>query len=95
MVLKITSLIRQQEGVRHVLKVKWEKPLQPAYNNTKYVLLREMVHQRIPIENAFIVPPYDIQVLIPQSQPIPHDVTLTQPGTFPVATFPNNILDSI
>ena len=47
------------------------------------------------LENAFVVPPYDIQVLIPQSQPIPHDVTLTQPGTFPVATFSNNILDSI
>jgi len=95
MVLKITSLIWQQEGVRHVFKVKWEKPLQPAYNDAKYVLLREMVHQRIPIENAFVVPPYDIQVLIPQSQPIPHDVTLAQPGTFPVATFADNILDSI
>ena len=54
-----------------------------------------MVHQRVAIENALVVTPDDIEVLISQGQAIPHDVAFTKPGTFPVPALTDHILDGV
>ena len=54
-----------------------------------------MVHQGVAIENALVVAPDDIEVLISQGQAIPHDVAFTKPGTFPVPALADHILDGV
>ena len=70
MLLKIPNLIRQQKAIGHKFILNRKKPLQPRNNNTKNILLGKMIHERIPIKNAF---PHlnNIQIMIPQGHPIP------------------------
>ena len=50
--LEVTHLIRQQETVRHELVIDWEEPLKPAYDHTKDILLGEVIHQWVSIEDT-------------------------------------------
>lgn len=63
MVLKITNLIRKEETIWHEFVVNREEPLQTTYNHTKDVLLSEVVHQWVPIEDA-LPHFYDIEVMV-------------------------------
>ena len=51
-----------------------------------------MVHQRISIENALVIGPNDVQVLISQGHAIPQDRALTIPCAFPEAALADYVL---
>ena len=92
---KVARFIRQQKWIRHEFELDREKPLQPADDHAKYVLLGKMVHQGISIENALVIGPNDVQVLISQSHAIPQDRALTIPRAFPEATLTDYVLHCI
>ena len=70
MMLKVTHLIWEQKTVGHELVVDWEESLEPAYDDTEDIFLGEMVHERIPIEDAFSHFNY-VKIMIPQRHTVP------------------------
>lgn len=94
MVFEVSDLVRQQETVWHELVVNWEKPLQTANNHAEYVFLCEVVHQRVPVEDA---PPhfYDIQVVVAQSHAVPQNRAISWLVGFSVSVFSDYILNGV
>ena len=97
MALKLITLIRQKIILRHKLKVERKEPLQSRQNHTHYILLRKMVHQRIPIEQSSIIMSFNIiQIIVSQRISIPQNVssTIVLPY-FLKSIFSNDVLESV
>lgn len=95
MQLKITKFIWQQERVRHEFVIDREEALQPANDDTKYVFLGKMVHERITIKDADIIILDHIQIVVPQRQSVPEDASLTVSRCFSITIFANHVLQGV
>jgi len=62
-VLEIAHLVGEQEGIRHKLVINGEEALEPGDDDTENVLFCEVIHQRIPIEDA-LAHLYYVQVVV-------------------------------
>lgn len=95
MQLEITEFIGQQERVGHEFVIDGEESLQPAYDDTEYVFLGEMVHQRITIEDADVVVLDHIQIVVSQRQSVPKYAPFAIASTFSITIFADHVLQGV
>lgn len=96
MIFEFVYLVWEKEVLRHEVEVHWEEALQSTQYDAKYVLLREVVHQRVPIEDTLRVVFDCFQVLISQSCSIPNDVTVTRViGYLSESVFAYHVLEGV
>lgn len=94
MMLEVSDFVRKEEAVRHELIVNWEEPLEAANDDAENVLLGEMVHQRIPVEDAF-THLYDVKVMVSERHAIPENGAVARLGRFSISIFANDILHGV
>ena len=94
MMLKVSDFIRKEEAVRHELIVNWKEPLEAANDDAENVLLGEMIHQGIPVEDTF-THFYDVKVMVSECHTIPENSAIARLGRFSVSIFANDILHGV
>ena len=92
--LQVFDLVRQQKGVWHETVVDWKETLQTADDDTEDVLLSEVVHERVAIDQgSFHLDKFD--VVVAQGQPVVEDVAFCLVSRFSVAVLTNDVLDGV
>lgn len=94
MMLEVSDFIRKEEAVRHELVVNWEEPLEAADDDAENVLLGEMVHQGIPVEDA-LAHFYDVKVVVSERHTVPENGAVARLGRFSVSILANDILHGV
>lgn len=94
MVFEVSHFVRQQEGVRHELVVDWKESLQARDDHAEDVLLCEVVHQRVSVENA-LAHLDDVEVVVAKSHPVPKQSSIARLSGFSISVLTNDVLESI
>lgn len=94
MVLKVSYLVGQQEGVWHELVVKGKEPLQSAYYYTKNIFLSKVVHEWISVENAFAHFDY-VKIVVSEGHSVPQQRAIAWLRGLSVAIFTNYVLQCV
>jgi hypothetical protein len=94
MVFEIAHLIWQQEGIRHELVVEGKKALQSRNDNAEYILFGEVVHERVPVENAFRHLD-DVQIVVSQRHAVPEEGAIPRLSRLPVPILANHVLHRV
>lgn len=92
--LEVSDLVRQQEGVGHELVVNGEESLESTDDDAEDVLLGEVVHQRVPVEDA-LGHLYDVQVVVSKGHAVPQQVAIARLGGLAIAIFANHVLHGV
>ena len=94
MLLQIFYLVGQQERIGHEAIIDWKKALQATYYDAEDVLLCEVVHQWIPIDQcAFHF--NQLYVAISQCESVIENVTIRLIARLSIAILANHVLDCV
>ena len=92
--LEVADLVGQQEAVRHELVVNWEEALQSADDHTEDVLLGEVVHQRVAVEDA-LAHLDDVEVVVSEGHAVPEHRAVSRLVCLTVAVLADDVLDGV
>ena len=92
--LEVPNLVGKQEAIRHKLVIDGKESLQATDYDAEDVLLGEVVHQRVTVENT-LAHLDDVQIVVAQRHAVPKDCAVAGLVSLPVAILSDDVLHRV